>query len=216
MNYKTTLVASPRCGGHWFVMITDLYFKNQKLSEFVFSEKNKRICNHTHDGRLKENYTDLIYLYREPVDKIYSEMKYYHKNKEYSQGERITYYNDDINNTKNIINQSERYADHLTKWLIKDKTKNKTVIYYDNLVNNFIDEFSKVCKHFGETIDVKKGNSIMGYGKNVTKGKTSHNKQIVNIDSNYDSEREEFRRKHSKLIYDTIFTRNKELKKIIK
>ena len=96
-KYKTTLVASPRCGGHWMTMVIDLYFKNQNPNQFVFSQRKNHICKHTHDGKLDEKYNNVIYLYREVVDKIYSEMVYYHKNPEYRQGRHKMYYNTNIN-----------------------------------------------------------------------------------------------------------------------
>lgn len=207
---KTKLVATPRCGGHWVNMLINIYIRKLFITEFEFNDNNN-VCSHTHDGRLEEKYNNVIYLYRNPVDKIFSEVMYYHKNKIY---QNKIHYNNDINDRNYMICQLDMYIEHLEKWMLKENySKKKTFLCYDLLKNDFDIEFKKVCKHFNVDIDIDKINNLKIYQKEHVKNKIYYDDRIINLKEDYEKIRDEFKLNHMVFIQDYFTTHGKELKK---
>ncbi|WP_259107508.1 hypothetical protein [Salinibacter ruber] len=76
----------------------------------------------------------VIYLYKEPVATIYSQIQYHEENL------------DDVNR---MAHWSECYGRHLEKWLWEESmTEQKTLVRHDRLKADREREFAKVCDHF--------------------------------------------------------------------
>lgn len=210
---KTRLVASPRCGGHWVNTMIDVYMKGISINEFSFSNKNTLTCVHTHDGRLKEKYLDVIYLYRNPIDKIFSEVMYYHKNRVYT---RLIHYNNNIDDRDYMKMQLGFYIEHLTKWLLEEKfTKKKTLITYDNLKNDFENEFIKICDHFEVDVIFEDISKLRNIKKKDVKKKIvggSEFQRVVNVTEDYERKRHYFTKKHGEYIKDMFVKHGDKLK----
>src|SRR5664280_1077746 len=72
------LVSFPRTGSHWLRMIMELYFKKPSLVRiFYFKDAQEFTCYHRHDEELDIERRNVLYLYRNPVDTIYSQLGYY-------------------------------------------------------------------------------------------------------------------------------------------
>jgi len=134
------VVSYPRCGRHWIVACIELYFRRPcacRINNFLtISERAQpKFFYHHHDETVtsKKLADKVLYLYRHPVDAIYSFYRVDPKRKSYA----------DLNDW--VAYRSAQYRKHLLKYL----TTSAVLIRYDNLLNNFTVEFSKVCKFFG-------------------------------------------------------------------
>ena len=176
------LVSFPRTGSHWLRMLMELYFEKPGLVRvFYYRDCKEFTCYHTHDEDLQlEGRTNVLYLYRDPVDTVYSQ---------------LNYYKEKILDEARVDFWSDLYARHLHKWLYGEKlTTKKTLITYEGLKENIVNEFRKVTAHFEEELDVEKITSVgEQVSKSSLKKKTAHDKQVVNLDSGYADTREFFR-----------------------
>lgn len=121
---NTFLVSFPRTGSHWLRMIMELYFGRPSLTRvFYYPECSDYLTLHTHDLDLQVERSHVIYLYRNPVDTIFSQLSY-HKER-LGDHERITYW-------------SDLYGRHLDKWLQQESfTTHKIILTYEALKQFF-------------------------------------------------------------------------------
>lgn len=186
------LVSFPRTGSHWLRMLMELYFERPSLVRvFYYPERKDYLTLHTHDLDLDVERSNVIYLYRDPVDTVFSQMNYY---------------KEDIGNPERIYYWSNLYARHLNKWLHDESfTKKKTVLRYELLKADLVNEFRKICNHFelpfDETCLLEAAKRI---SKEHVKGKTPHDTQVINLSNSYGLQRDEFRKEQSEFIWQTI------------
>jgi len=186
------LVSFPRTGSHWFRMIAELYFERPTLVRtFYYPDKTDYLLLHTHDNNLDVVRDNVIYLYRDPVETIYSQLNYYQENSH--DIERISYW-------------TEQYCKNLSKWLYEEQfTKKKTIITYEGMKNDLATEFAKVTAHFGVGFDQDRFKKVaQKVTKEEVKRKTPHDEQVVQLASDYQITREEFKEQYSQLIWQLI------------
>ena len=195
------LISFPRTGSHWLRMIMELYFKRPSLTRaFYYPNEHNYLTLHTHDLELGVERLNVIYLYRDPVDTIYSQMNYY---------------KEDLRDLAHIEYWSELYGRHLAKWLHQETfTDKKTILRYELLKSNTQGEFVKICAHFGAKFDKNLLNSVMAtVSKNKVKEKTLHDPQVVNFSRSYEENRQAFRSQYSDQIWRFLLQRRKFLEK---
>lgn len=193
------LVSFPRTGSHWLRMLMELYFEKPSLVRaFYYKTPVSFTCYHHHDQDLMLRRSNVIYLYREPVGTIFSQMKYY---------------SEDLFDVERIQFWTELYARHLEKWLISDDfTSKKTIITYEGLKESLDNEFGRICEHFSCDFDPDKLATISNVvSKEKLKDKTGHDKKVVNLDSRYEGERAQFRADRRALVLDLIAKVNPKL-----
>jgi hypothetical protein len=194
------LVSFSRTGSHWLRMIMELYFEKPSLVRaFYFKDANDFTCYHTHDMDLELKRENVIYLYRNPVETVYSQ---------------LSYYKEDPDNVERRSHWTNLYARHLAKWLVHDDfTKKKTIITYEGMKSNMADEFAKVCRHFGKEPDLRKLESVLEKtSKGELKKKTAHDQQVVNLSAEYQLSRTAFADRYSEQIFSEIYSCDPELK----
>lgn len=185
---KPFLVSFPRTGSHWLRMMMEKYFERPTLRRVFFYPKNENyLCLHVHDMELDELRSNVLYLYRDPVDTVYSQ---------------LAYSADSFEDVSRITHWSELYAKHLQKWLTTETcTTHKTVIKYENLKNDLVGEFSKVTEHFHERLDCDR---IIGIAKQISKDrvkeKTSHDPRVIARAENYSETRLKFKDQYGALV----------------
>ena len=137
------LVSFSRTGCHWLRMVMELYFEKPSLVRAFYYKKARDFsCFHTHDMELDLKRQNVIYLYRNPVETVYSQLRYYEN---------------DIEDQARISHWTGLYARHLAKWLIHDDfTKKKTIITYEEMKSEMSAVLSSVCDHFNERLDHQK------------------------------------------------------------
>lgn len=189
------LISFPRAGSHWLRMIMELYFKKPSLVRiFYYKDATDFTCYHRHDLELAvDGCRNVLYLYRNPVDTIYSQLSY-HK-EPLDDHERVKYW-------------SNLYGLHLDKWLFSERfTRKKTILMYDRMRKNLADEFKKVTEHFGQSLSEAR---LRGAAARVTKAevkrKAQHDQQVVQLQESYEVNRQEFRSRFGSLIWDMLIT----------
>ena len=194
------LVSFSRTGSHWLRMIMELYFEKPSLIRaFYFKHAKDFTCFHTHDMDLQLRRQNVIYLYRNPVETIYSQLRYY---------------KEDPDDAEKRQHWTDLYARHLAKWLVYDDfTKKKTVLTYEGMRSDMAKEFAKVCHHFGRELDTPRLEHVLKQvSKDELKRKTAHDKQVVNLNEEYQLSRVAFTDKYSGQIIEEICSIEPSLK----
>jgi hypothetical protein len=193
------LISFPRTGSHWLRLLMELYFEKPALSRaFYFTRSKEFTCYHRHDEDLNIKRNNVIYLYREISDTVYSQMNYY---------------NQDIENKQLVIEWLEKYSKHLKKWLIDDDfTEIKTVIKYEKLKSSLDSEFEKITEHFDIPFSVSRLRVVAEQvTKSKLKEKTGHDNRVVNLTEDYNLRRKNFKENYSELIKKFIKTNHPNL-----
>ncbi|MEI6124938.1 MAG: sulfotransferase domain-containing protein [Pseudomonadota bacterium] len=193
------LISFPRTGSHWLRMLMELYFEKPSLVRaFYFKEAAEFTCYHRHDQELNEQCKNVIYLYRNPVDTIYSQLAYYKEN--ICSPERIKFW-------------TQLYARHLVKWLFEENfTTKKTIITYEGLQRNLCGEFEKICCHLNVAFDPGRiAQAAQEISKEKLKDKTRHDPQVINLSSAYVWSRETFKEQNAKAVFSTLLATDARL-----
>ncbi|MFH2008145.1 MAG: sulfotransferase domain-containing protein [bacterium] len=194
------LISFPRTGSHWLRMMIELYFERPTLvRNFYFPERTNYLLCHHHDVDLEVERRNVLYLYRDPVATVYSQLRYD---------------NEPVSDKDRIAHWSTVYGKHLDKWLVQERfTTVKTVLTYEGLKENLEREFSKVTAHFGETLAAER---LQRAAAQVTKGevksKTAHDRQVVQLDQGYETSREAFRERSTEVVWESVFKARNQLR----
>ena len=132
------LVSFPRTGSHWFRLVMEFYLICPCAPQaFLVKTPNRCWGLHVHNRKIRDphpsegpvsNLGKVIYLYRNPIDVIWSCLEYENKSAE------------DYLDT--LINE---YKDHLERWLNNPADiKNICYIKYEDFKENPWDTFAKV------------------------------------------------------------------------
>jgi hypothetical protein len=189
---NTFLVSFPRTGSHWLRMLMELYFERPSLVRvFYYPERTDYLTLHTHDLALDVERSHVIYLYRNPVDTIYSQLQYHEEN---------------IDDRERIAHWTDLYGRHLDKWLYQETfTERKTVLRYEGLKEDLPEEFRKVCKHFDSPFDEERLEAVAErVSKGRVKEKTPHDPQVMNLTQPYEEERRRFREEHGEFVWQVV------------
>lgn len=193
------LISFPRTGSHWLRMIMELYFETPSLVRiFYYKNADTFTCYHRHDEDLNIQRKNVLYLYRNPTDTIYSQLNYY---KEAAHDiERIRYW-------------ANLYGKHLAKWLVEEIfTGEKTIVTYEGMKEDMAGEFQKICCHFSVPFNPGKLKSAVKKASPAeVKRKNPHDLQVINLSKRYKEEKENFRIKYSDFILDIICSQNQAL-----
>ena len=145
------LVSYPRTGSHWLRLLIEVYTGFYCYPQKFFSDTNpKKIWGiHIHNRivampdkseGLQENLRKIIYLYRNPVDTIYSQLKY---DKVLEPGWSSANNNKDLDNKIDILIQE--YRNHLIKWKNNAQNCNEYIeISYGELKNDTPNVLKKI------------------------------------------------------------------------
>jgi hypothetical protein len=187
------LISFPRTGSHWLRMIMELYFERPLLLRvFYFKEKTNYLALHTHDMELEVRRNNVIYLYRDPVPTIYSQMVY--------EQEVLT-------DQGRMIHWASLYGRHLKKWLLDETAcEKKTVVSYERMLKDLPGEFKKITAHFGQSLDLAKLQEVSERAsKQDVMTKTLHDQKVMSRDPSYEQKRVDFSTHFSGLIESEIF-----------
>jgi len=189
---NTFLVSFPRTGSHWLRMLMELYFEQPSLVRlFYYPENRDFLTLHTHDLDLDVQRSHVIYLYRDPVDTIFSQL-YYH--------------DETLNDRNRVVYWSDLYGRHLDKWLHRERfTSRKTILTYEGMKEDLAAEFIKITEHFGREFD--KGRleqSAKLVSKETVRQKTRHDKKTVQLDNSYEIQRQDFRESQGSFVWGIL------------
>jgi hypothetical protein len=200
---NTLLVSFPRTGSHWLRMLMELYFERPTLKlVFYFPEVTNYLAYHTHDLDLDIEHPTVLYLYRDPVDTIYSQ---------------LSFYKEPLDDVERIRYWSDLYGRHLDKWLCQERfTSKKTILRYENLKQNLAAEFAKVTAHFGEPFDAQKlERAAVQASKEEIQRKTPHDPRVINLQNGYQSGRQNFRQRHGFEVWEIVLAGREHLREYL-
>jgi hypothetical protein len=187
------LISFPRTGSHWLRMLMELYFEKPSLAiAFYYKNAQSFTCYHHHDVDLMiEGIKNVIYIYRNPIDTVYSLMKY-HK--------------EDIKNENRVLYWTNLYGNHLKKWLFEERfTDKKILIRYEDLKTDANSVFKALSAFFNQPFDGEKlKQAVQKATKENVKQKTLHDPQVINLSEDYEKERHDFKASFSILILGSI------------
>ncbi|MCG6893771.1 MAG: sulfotransferase domain-containing protein [Desulfobacteraceae bacterium] len=199
---NTFLVSFPRTGSHWLRMLMELYFGRPSLTRvFYYPNRRDYLTLHTHDLNLTVERSHVLYLYRDPVDTVYSQLQYHRE---------------PFQDPGRIDHWSELYGRHLDKWLCRERfTVRKTVLTFEAMKTGLSEVFTRIAGHFGEAFDPGRlEEAARRVTKAEVKAKTPHDPQAVQIGPAYASSRERFRRDFHDRVWDTVFRERNGLKRV--
>jgi hypothetical protein len=189
---NTFLVSFPRTGSHWLRMLMEVYFGRPSLVRvFYYPERRDYLTLHTHDLELDVERTNVLYLYRDPVPTVFSQ---------------LCYHAEPLDDHTLIVHWSELYGRHLDKWLYRERfTKHKTILTYEGMKQDLVHEFGKITDHFAEQVDeARLAEAASLVTKNEVRRKTQHDTQVVQARSDYDRSRLEFSNRHGALVWEAV------------
>lgn len=198
------MVSFPRTGSHWLRMVLEKYIEKPFLVRSFFHDaKPPYALFHTHDMDLGLFRDHIIYLHRDPVDTIYSQMKFH---------------NEPLDNEERIIYWSKLYGQHAEKWLIHQNQfiKSKCIIHYDELTDSSRNGFKKAIEFLGSSFDKDRLEAIVSeLSKEKIKEKTAHDPRVTQIGSAYEHSREDFKTQFSTLVWEHFLDGKPELAELL-
>jgi len=134
----------------------ELYFDRPRLREgritFLDRSRDDWMWFHDHDPELKIKHDNVLYMYREPVATIYSNIIYqYFDNRKYVLPFQLIRWSKVIRE-EIVVRFAEDYRNHLQKWLLSTDPA-KTAIYHIRMSKDRNNEFMKICSYFGLNMD---------------------------------------------------------------
>lgn len=191
------LISFPRTGSHWLRMLMELYFDRPSLTLLFFrtlKETDSFTCLHTHDLELSIRAQNVLYLYRNPVDTVFSQM---------------SYHDQDLQSTELVEGWTELYAQHVAKWVLNASVPGRrTIVTYEGMRRNLAEEFSKVCAFFGEGFDADRLARVSTeVSKDRIRDRTRHDPKVIASGADYENRRHAFRFTHGNLIHGFIQSR---------
>lgn len=187
------LVSFPRTGSHWLRMLMELYFGQPLLvrSFFNFSHENYLLL-HTHDMHLAERPKNVIYLYRDPVETVYSQIHY----------EKESY-----RSLASVIQWARHYALHLLHWLIGEEfTKRKTILRYEDMRDHLDAMFEAVCAHFDEPFVAERLHALSPIvtKETVAQKAAVYDERVMSMGAEYKEGKPWFREHMEGLVWATV------------
>lgn len=199
MDNLPLFISFPRTGSHWINCISEVYFDRPRLraGRTTFLNKNRKdwMWFHDHDLGLNIVHDNILYLYRNPVETIYS----------YAMAER------GLIKENFIVKKSKLYNKHLSKYLLEKKAM--VSIVYENFRNNFNNEYKKVSEFFGIPFNaekLEKAKKIVNKESliNISRDKKFINKKLIS--KKYKNDRKSFMFEFGNTIKEIVITPNLE------
>ncbi|MCJ8344830.1 sulfotransferase domain-containing protein [bacterium] len=201
-------ISYPRSGSNWVNCVMELYFDRPRLrrgaNTFMRNKKKRHdfLWFHDHDifSKLKLRHENYIYLYRDPINVIYSLLKAEHKIEQpYAEKTDAL-----------VAKQIGLLREHYKKYLLDDK-KCKVIIRYEDLKNNH-DEFEKFIKFMHPKTKEFDKEKLADAIKKVTKeglAKSEPDKRYFNknmLTDKYEEDRAKFTEKYAERINSELIT----------
>lgn len=125
MHALPLFISYLRTGAHWINCVMELYFDRPRLREeritFLDRSRNDWMWFHDHDYELKIKHENVLYLYREPISTIYSNLIYqYYDDRRFALPFRFIRWNN-VFSEENVTRFAEHYRNHMLKWLFSDE-----------------------------------------------------------------------------------------------
>ena len=196
MENMPVLISYPRSGSNWLNSVMELYFDRPRLrlgpTSFLKGRHNRNDFMWFHDHDITSELTlihdNILYLYRDPCDVIFSLLMAEHNK---------------INNTL-VEDQIKLIKAHYNKYLDKYPS-----VYYEKCKQYLPSEFETILRlfNFDEKVDTKKLAACVLEAKKSSLISKATDKRYFNqsmMSTEYESKRKEFRKLYWRHIYDSL------------
>lgn len=204
-------VSFPRTGTHWVNCLCEFYFQRPRafnsgellgrepitlLDESAKSRDSRWYSTHDFGCVLSHDPKLTVYIYRDPVDVLYSNICIRDKRIKANGGFGV---NVDLA----VPGIGRFYRDHLLRYLVERPAR--TLVRYER----FREDFPAICRHFGEQVDEVKADAAFAA---VTKasvvckatGGVSQYFHVGLMSEAYAADRAKFRERFSSAIYSSV------------
>jgi hypothetical protein len=203
MESVPLLISYPRSGSNWLNCVLELYFNRPRLRVGPVSylkdsqRKSGFMWFHDHDihSDLVVSHSDIVYLYRNPDDVIYSLLS--------CEVEEIT---DNLVDTQiNLLkNHYEKYLKIKDSQFLcvkyEDLKRGATSMGFRKLINYFSNDNSFDMPRLNNCLSMVKKDDVI----NMEIDKRYFSKKLT--DSDYNIKRQQFKNKYTKKIYDELIS----------
>lgn len=168
------LVSYPRTGSHWLRMILEKYLKKYCLPTSFYNNKeywgfhlHDRIVGKGDEG-ITSGFEKVIYLYRNPIDTIYSQLRY----------ENLSFHHHE-----SVSKIADEYYIHLHRWLHNNEDcKQILFIKYEDIKENHQVTLKNVIEFLGYQYNKKKIDIIYKDLTLENAKKKINDSQVINKD----------------------------------
>ena len=177
---NAVLVSFPRTGSHWLRMLIELYFERPLLNlTFHHRDRTDYLLYHTHDLDLTLQRQNVLYLYRDPVPTVYSQ---------------LVYHREDLADETRVRHWASLYGAHLDKWLFLERDAHrKTILRYERLLADPWSEFVNVVRHFGaDEVRERFDEIVARASKDEIARRTTHDPKVIASGAEYERRRRQF------------------------
>lgn len=182
-------ISFPRSGCTWINCVMEVYFDRPRLREgrptFLPRHRTDWMWFHDHDLNLDITHDNVLYLYRNPVEVLYS----------YSMAD----YNKV--NIDFIVQKCDLLKKHYYKYILNGGARQ--LIRYENFINDFVAEFHKVVDFFGTPFDENRLKKVLKITTKEQIVKLSPDKVYFNeklCSNKYQNDKAEFKTKYTDLV----------------
>ena len=184
------LISFPRTGSHWLRMILERATDRPLLPRSFFGHDNQRyLLNHSHDYEFKLRPRRLIYLYRDPVPTVFSQIKFHQV---------------DPQDRPHVELWADLYRLHLRHWLLPAHP-DRTVVTYEELATDAARVAARVLHALGEEVDRDRiAQATDQVDRATAVSHTQHDQRIVNTQEDYAVQRQRFTQQHGAMIRDRV------------
>jgi hypothetical protein len=194
------LVSFPRTGSHWLRMLMELQFERPTLIRiFFYFDSREFLCWHTHDDDLSFERDRVIYLHRDPVDTVYSQLRYLGA---------------DVFVPENVVACCDQYLAHLRKWLVgRGARQEKLVLTYQDLESDPGAALKSVADFLGLPWNPSRCREVVEIvSKELVRNKTKRDDaRVINSLANYKDGRSQFRGQFEETIRQHFLSREPSL-----
>lgn len=197
------LVSFPRTGSHWLRMLLELSTGVPSLKrQFFYFNPDRYLFWHTHDDDLNFQCRRVIYLQRDPIDTVYSQLQYVRDS------------GDDANA---VLACSAQYLAHLRKWLGQPEGVDSLLeISYQELLRDPSSCVRKVVDFLDEPwSDERFALARARVTKEVVRLKTAtSDDRVISLKDDYAAGRERFRQRFAVKIRQQFVQADPSLERI--
>ena len=171
----------------------ELLFQRPTLVRaFYYFENRDYLCWHTHDDDLTFQRKNIIYLYRDPISTIYSQLRYLGA---------------DTSDAEAVKACTLQYREHLTKWLLRESfSHRKLLISYRDLEQSPLATLQRLAGFLRIPWDESRAREAITYvTKDIVRLKTQeHDNRVIDTGLDYSTTKEIFTTLHATLIQGVI------------
>lgn len=197
------LVSFPRSGSHYVSVCLEKYTDNRSpISNFLgLAGRSMAVYRihagefrSTHDLNLKAGFKKVVYLYRNPVDTLYSYCRYMNIPLE----------------EERIRREADLWAAHTMKWMFTEtNSREKVILCYEKLLADFCGEFGRLLDFLGIRKDREKMQRIR---QSTTKEEIKalvdrKDDRVINVSREYGTAKKEFADQFGRIIMERIPSR---------